>query len=314
MRILFAGDKPRGVACLRALASAAHQIVAVLAHSGVNGPATVVGVGRELEVPVLQPVNPNEAEVLAYLRPLRPELTVLASYLPIVRGGFIELASYGCINLHGGKLPQYRGMSPMNWALINGEREFSLSIIQVNAGVDTGNVLAERSFPIGVDDTIADLQRIGDVAFPEMLLEVVAAIATGTVRGRQQDDRLASYYPRRFPDDGLILWDLYTAEQIHNRIRALTDPTQSAFTLYKGREVRLLASRLTDQRHYGEPGRVYRKSGSRLLVCASDRCLWIDRAVLSDSGEDAGPNIARYEKLATVRDLATEPALRAHRR
>lgn len=313
MKILFAGNQRRGVACLRALVGNDHQVVGVLAHPSAEtntSQETVASVARELGWPVLQPVDVNAPDVLASLRLLKPELTVLAGYGQIVKQPFIDLAPLGCLNLHGGKLPQYRGSSPLNWALINGESEFTLSIIRVDAGVDTGDVLAERTFPIGIGDTIADLHAIANKVFPEMLLEIIEAIRAGTARGRRQDETQAAYYPRRFPDDGLILWDLYTAWEVHNRIRALTDPYPGAFTFFQGRRVKLLASRLTERPYYGEPGRVYRATDRGLLVCARDRCLWIERATVAATGEDALPLAARYEKFATLRDLATAGLVR----
>jgi methionyl-tRNA formyltransferase len=307
MRILFAGHKERGVACLDALLRAGHVVVGVLAHPPApDGPpvASLSAAARRHGLPLWEPVDASAPALLEALHPLRPDLTVLAGFGQIVRPPFIELARHGCINLHAGKLPQYRGSSPLNWALINGEREFTLSIIRVDAGVDTGPVLAEARFPIGIDDTIADLQRVATDAFPRLLLEVVGAIARGTVPARVQDETQATYWPLRFPDDGFVLWDLLTATQVHNRIRALTSPYPCAFTFWKGQRIGLLASALGDGRHRGEPGRVYRTTGDGLLVAARDRCLWVRRAVLTASGLDARTVVARYDRFATVTGLA----------
>jgi len=306
LRILFGGNKERGIACFLALVNRGYNIVGVIAHPSTRPsapPNSVAGVAFQMELPLFQPPNINEPKVISSLRELTPDLIVLAGYGQIVKQEFFSLAPNGCINLHGGKLPKYRGSSPMNWALINGDTEFTLTIIRVDAGVDTGNILNERTFPISVDDTIADLQRIADQAFPEMLLEVIAQIEDGTVEARKQDESHASYYPLRFPDDGLILWDLYTAEQIHNRIRALTDPYPGAFTFIKGQRVKLLHSKLAKRTFYGEPGRVYLKNEHGLLVCALDRCLWVQRAIVDKDRTDAHEIIQRYDKFATVRDL-----------
>ena len=312
MNILFAGHKARGVQCLRALLNAGHRVVAVLVHAGAAGDGSpeesVATAGRALGLPVFAPRDVNAPDVLATLREFAPDLTVLAGYGPIVQPPFIDLARRGAINLHGGKLPQYRGSSPMNWALINGERDFSISVVRVDRGVDTGDVLLERTFPIGPDQTIADLHRIANDSFPQMLLEIIRQIEQGSVRPRRQDERLAVYYPLRFPEDGLILWDGCTAEQVHNRIRALADPYPGAFTWWNGIKVKLLRSQLAARVWRGEPGRVYQKQARGLLVCAADRCLWIERAVCEESGEDALALVQRYDKFATLRDLAVHAA------
>jgi len=309
LRIVVAGNKERGAACLRALLAAAEpwEVAGALAHPAGKGPEPPGSFAEtvfRLGLPLLRPADVNDPAALAWVRGLRPDLVVLAGYGQIVRRPFLELASRGCINLHGGRLPQYRGSSPMNWALIRGEKEFTVSVLQVDEGVDTGDVLAERTFPIGPDDTIADLQTTANRAFPGMLVEVVGQVAAGTLRPRRQDEAEAAYFPLRFPDDGLILWDLHTAEQIHNRIRALTDPYPGAFTSWNGRRIKLLRSKLAGGIYHGEPGRVYRKGPQGLLVCAADRCLWVSRAVVTDGGADAVAAVARYDKLATVRDLA----------
>jgi methionyl-tRNA formyltransferase len=304
MRILFAGNKQRGVACLRALVEDGHEIAGVLVHPGDVAPASVAEAASVLRLPVFARRRVNDPDSLALLRALKPGLTVLAGYGQIVSEQFINLAPRGCINLHGGKLPQYRGSSPMNWALINGEAEFGISIIEVDRGVDTGDVLSERMFQIGTDDTIADLQRQADAAFPEMLCEVVQRIGNGTIERRKQGAAHAVYYPLRFPDDGLILWDQFTAVEIHNRIRALTDPYPGAFTYLEGRRLKLLASRLAAQNVHGIPGRIYRASERGLLVSARDRCLWVDKAVFDPGGENVLAVAKRYARLATVAGAA----------
>lgn len=312
MKILFAGNKERGAQCLQALVAHGYTIAGVIAHPAPRGapPGSVAAMALQMGLPLFQPENANDPRILAALKELKPELTVLAGYGQIVGQEFIDLAPLGCINLHGGKLPQYRGSSPMNWALISGEKEFTLSIIRVDRGVDTGDILSERTFPIGIDDTIAQLQETANSAFPDMLLEVVAQVRSGSLEPRQQDESQAAYYPLRFPDDGLILWDIYTAQQIHNRIRALTDPYPGAFTFFGGRRLKLLSSRLSRRTYYGEPGRIYMKNSMGLLVCAADRCLWVRRVLIEDSQIDALTAIERYAKLATLRDLAVGNLLR----
>ena len=309
LNILFGGNGERGAVCLNALLGKGYKIVCVLVHpltKEEEDPGSVTKVAEKMGLPVLHPVNVNDPNIIADLLQFAPDLIVLAGYRQIVKQAFIDLSEFGCINLHGGVLPQYRGSSPMNWALIKGDREFGISITQVDTGVDTGNVLDERIFPISNEDTIVDLHRTANRAFPEMLLGVLAQIENGTSQGRIQDEAQASYWPLRFPADGLILWVMYTADQIHNRIRALTEPYPCAFTFFKGQRVKLLASRLNDVPHYGDPGRIYAKRRGGILVCASDRCLWIQRALIGEAQEDLSHFVERYDKFATMCDLVVE--------
>ncbi|MGE0445919.1 MAG: methionyl-tRNA formyltransferase [Vicinamibacterales bacterium] len=309
MRLVVAGHKTRGAACLRALLDAGHVVAGVIGQPGAapdRDPFLLLAFERQL--PVVSG-EVNAPSTIASIGALGPELIVLAGFGPIVGESFLAIAPHGCINLHAGRLPQYRGSSPLNWALINGEASFTVSVIRVDRGVDTGPVLAERTSPVGPDDTIADLHRVANDVFPQLLVQVVADIAAGSVRGRVQDECDAAYYPLRFPDDGLVVWDGLTALQVHNRIRALTTPYPGAFTYFGGRRVQLLRSRMTKRTYFGEPGRVYLRSERALLVCAADRCLWIVEASMADDGSDAATAVRRYDKFLTLRDQAVALAM-----
>jgi methionyl-tRNA formyltransferase len=301
MKVLLAANKERGLRCLLSLSSAGYAMLGVVVHPKRNSSANgIANVAREMKIPVFDYSDINDEASIQQLAQLGPDIIVLAGYGQIVRERFLAVAPLGCINLHAGKLPQYRGSSPMNWALINGETSYTLSIIKVDSGVDSGNVLDERSFPIGLDDTIADLQAVADSAFPEMLISVLRNIENGKQIAKAQDSSKSRYYPLRFPDDGIILWDLLTAGQIHNRIRALTAPYPGAFTFLRGSRVHLWKSRLSKRHFLGEPGRIYECTPRGMLVCGSDRCLWIEEATLD--GVDVRTHIARYDRFATLRD------------
>jgi methionyl-tRNA formyltransferase len=311
MKLVVFGKGERGARCLDALHCAGHEIaLAVGQGSGAESAGSgLAETARALGYPLYQPEDPNAPEARVALAELKADLFVLAGYGKILKRAALGIPRRGCINLHAGKLPEYRGSSPLNWALINGERSFTLSIIQVDPGIDTGALLAERSFPIGPDDTIRELHAIANEQFPEMLLEVIEAIEVGISATRPQLEGGGSYWPLRLPEDGAVLFDTYTAAQVHDRIRALADPYPGAFTLWKGRTVKLLASRRCEDDYRGEPGRVYRISRGGLLVCASDRCLWLERALLADTGRPLADEIARYDRLATVREAALQALL-----
>ncbi|HIJ70277.1 MAG TPA: methionyl-tRNA formyltransferase [Planctomycetes bacterium] len=300
MKIIFWGNGNRGKNCLEALNNEGYEIPLVVCHTG---PSIVRDSADALGIETISPQNPNEAEVQKYLQQFDADLFVLAAYGKILKQQTIDIPKLMCLNLHGGRLPEYRGSSPMNWVLINGEDSFGLSIIKVDSGVDTGDVLAERSFEVSINDTICDLHNIANEQFPLMLLEAIEKIEQGGYEFKRQDNSSASYFPLRFPDDGLIFWDTLSAEQIHNRIRALTEPYPCAFTFYKGREVKLLKSALCEERFFGEAGRVYRKKDKELLVCASDRCLWLKEAEFKDTNKPLYESVARYDKLTTTKDV-----------
>lgn len=304
MEITFFGNGSRGVSCLQALLENGYKINLVVIHP--TDKNTVKELAKQKGITTFEPDDPNSEEALKRLSSLGSDLFVLAGYGKIFYQQIINIPKIMCLNLHGGKLPQRRGSSPMNWALINGDKSFTLSIIKVATGVDCGDVLVERTFNIDINDTIRDLHKIANEHFPVMLLEAVEQIANGTYQLRVQNNIPAAYYPLRFPDDGLILWDMNTAEEIHNCIRALTEPYPCAFTFYNNRRIKLLASELNEYPFYGEPGRIYQKTKRGILVCASDRCLWIKSAVFDDNGQSILDEVNRYDRLATVRWLTIQ--------
>ncbi len=303
MKILVAGNKERGTACLEALIDAGFDVAAAVAHPfpGATPPVrSFAAAALAKGIPVLSPADINAEESCRALAGQGADLMVLSGYGPILEPSTIALFPRGCINTHAGKLPECRGSSPMNWALIHGWSSFTLSVIEVDAGVDSGPVLLDRTFPIGPDDSIADLQAIANREFPAMLVETLARMKDGRLEKRVQDEARAGYYPLRFPEDGFVLFDQLTAEEIHNRIRALTDPYPGAHSFVNGRRVRLLASRRAKRNVFGEPGRVYEVSANGLLTCAKDRCLWIRKwRFEGETGE-----IRRYDTFATVRGAA----------
>ena len=304
MKILFLGNKERGISCLLAVLEK-HKVVGVIGHKKTSKKNYFVDEAISLGFDVFQPVDVNDQRFITKLIVLAPDIIILAGYSPIVKKDFMSIAKYGCINLHGGKLPNYRGSSPMNWALINGDKNFTMTIIQVNAGVDTGNVLIEKVFPIEETDTIAELHEIANNNFPQLLLKVLNKIEKNTIKPKIQDISTSSYYPLRFPEDGLVFFDQLTAEEIHNRIRALTLPYPGVLTYYNNRKVKILKSRLTKTPFFGEAGRIYRISNKMgVLVCAKDRCLWLGDVVNNETGENCIDVFSRYDKLATIKEVA----------
>ena len=302
MNLIFFGNGNRGVDCLKFLKSRNYDISLVVAHPGNEHQwyESVEKVATDLGISAIQPKNPNRNEVIKILESFDADVYVLAGYGKILEEKVIQLPKAMVINLHAGKLPQYRGSSPMNWALINGEKHFSLSIISVDPGIDTGDILKESTFPIKSADTIMDLHSVANKKFPKMLSEVLNEIDDGTFIKKKQDETDANYYPLRFPGDGLITWDMQRAGEIHNKIRALTIPYPCAFTFLERRKVNLISSSLDDSNFRGEPGRIYRRESRGLLVCASDKCLWITEAVFSDDNGSVIRNVGKYESFRTV--------------
>lgn len=302
MRIVYWVKGGRGVSCLRRSLESGREVCMLLLQPQPDTAwyREAAELAAAAAIPMLDVDDPGDPSLPERLGGLGADVFVLAGYGRILPPEITAIPKRMCVNLHGGALPRCRGSSPMNWALINGEEEHGISILKVDAGVDTGDVLMQRSFPIDVNDTIRDLHRRADENFPDMLEAVLDGLARGTLTPKPQDEAQAGYYPLRFPEDGLVLFDRLSAKQVHDRIRALTRPYPCAYTYHKGRKVLLLSSRLKQKRFYGEPGRIYRVREGRVLVCARDLCLWIIEAVFEDNGRPLADVVQRYDRLASV--------------
>ena len=303
MRIIFWGKGDRALRCFEALQKNGYSISLIVTHPQENTTwySSLFEYAKKSNIEFLATKNPNTIPIEQKIRSLSPDLSIFAGYGKIINQNLIDIPSIMSINLHSGKLPEYRGSSPMNWVLINGGNSFTLTIIRMDAGVDTGDILMERTFNISLDDTIQELHSIANKAFPLMLLEVVSSIEKVSYTLTPQDESLASYYPLRFPDDGLVFFDQLTSEELHNRIRALTEPYPCAFTFYKGRRVNLVSSKMHKHNYFGEPGRIYKTSPkSGLLICAMDKCLWIKRAYFTDDSTLLENSVHRYNTMDTI--------------
>ena len=176
--------------------------------------ASVIG------IPVFQParIKTNE-EVRATFEAIAPDACIVAAYGKILPEWMLTIPRLGCINVHASLLPKYRGAAPINWAIANGERETGVTIMQVDAGLDTGAMLARRAVEIEDDETAADLSsRLAELG-AVLLSETIRGLELGEVRPVPQDNSEATYAPMLKREDGLIDWS-QTASQIANRIRA----------------------------------------------------------------------------------------------
>jgi methionyl-tRNA formyltransferase len=182
---------------------------------------------------VYQPpkIKTNE-EVRAVFDTISPDACVVAAYGKILPEWLLAIPRLGCINVHSSLLPKYRGAAPINWAIANGERETGVTIMQMDAGMDTGPMLAQVSTPIKHDETAPDLsERLAELG-ANLLSETLPHIERGEIEPRQQNDSEATYAPMLKREDGLIDWNR-NANEIANRVRAF-QPWPGTYTSFRG--------------------------------------------------------------------------------
>jgi len=279
MRVVFMGSPEFAVPCLRALAGA-HDVALVVSQpdkpagrgSQLTAPAVKLA-ALELGLPVIQPRSARTGELRDALLASGAELAVVVAYGKILPAAVLDALPRGCINVHASILPRYRGAAPVQWAVIHGDPETGVAIMQLDEGMDTGPVLLERRIPIDPQETsgelLARLAPIGAAA----LLDAIAAISAGTARAVAQDHGAATHAPMLQKSDGLVDF-ARPAREVAARIRGV-DPWPGAQALHRGQIVKLFRATATPRPPGPEaPGTVIAIDDAGLHVaCGQDVCV-----------------------------------------
>lgn len=269
MRLIFMGTPQFAVPCLAGLVEAGHEIAGVVTR--VDKPA---GRGRtlaappvklaasELGLPLFQPKRVRDPEFIATLRKQEPQVIVVAAYGQILPKDILTMPPFGCVNVHASLLPAYRGAAPINWAIIRGDRETGITIMQMDEGMDTGAILMQESIAIEPADTAGTLggklSRLG----VRLITEALPLLETGRLTPKAQDASKASLAPLLKKEDGLIDWRRPAAE-LHNRVRGLS-PWPGAYTFLDSTMIKILRTEIAPGS--GEPGAIYPENHKGLNV------------------------------------------------
>jgi len=191
----------------------------------------------QAQVPVLQPLRARDESFLAELRTFQPDLIVVVAYGQILPQSLLDLPRHGCLNVHTSLLPMLRGAAPIQWAIANGETETGVTIMKMDAGLDTGPILTQQRTPIAPEDNAATLHERLATLGAGLLIQTIPSYVTGQIVSQPQPAEASSYAAKIKKEDGRIVWT-QPAKQIWNRFRAFT-PWPGAFT-YCGDEPKLM--------------------------------------------------------------------------
>jgi methionyl-tRNA formyltransferase len=236
LRIIFLGTAELSCASLQALAGdAKFQIAAVVTQPDrpkgrelKPQPSPVKSLALRLGLPVLQPERARDEKFIAELRALRPDLIIVVAYGQILPPAILNLPRHGCLNVHTSLLPKYRGAAPIQWAIANGDTETGVTIMKLDAGLDTGPVVSQRRTAIQPEDDSAVLHdRLAQLG-AELLVQTIPDYVAGKIQPRPQPAAGASHAAKIKKEDGRIDWN-QPARTIWNRLRAFT-PWPGAFT------------------------------------------------------------------------------------
>jgi methionyl-tRNA formyltransferase len=279
LRIVFMGTAELACASLKALlASDSCQVAAVVTRPDrrkgrelKEQPTPVKMIAKEAGAPVLQPERARDPAFIAELAELRPEVIIVVAYGQILSQPVLDLPKFGCINVHASLLPKYRGAAPIQWAILNNERETGVSIMKMTAGLDSGDVLAQRATPIDPDETAAALHNRLAAIGAELLLETLPAYIQGRMTPRPQDHAAATHARKITKADGHLDWSR-PALELRNRIRAFT-PWPGAFVHWTthGQARFLKIWRAQIEQRQGTPGQILEANKAGLVIgCGSD--------------------------------------------
>lgn len=257
----------------------------VVAPAGEGQPLATMA--RRMKLDLLQPEKVNDPIFLAHLGAIAPDLFVLAGYNQILHTQILGIPSHGTINLHGGKLPEYRGTAPINWQIINGEAQGGCCILYVDEGIDTGDIIEQQLYDITLEDNAATAVDKTLKIFPPMLLRTLGKISKNEIKATKQDLNSGSHYTRRYDRDGRIDWKTMSAVQVHNLVRALVPPYPGAFALRGTERITIVRTRLLEQRIMGIPGRIPLKREQGAIAIAADRGLLIEKVLVEGQELDA---------------------------
>jgi methionyl-tRNA formyltransferase len=287
MRLAFLGTPDFAVASLAALDRSGHEIYCVVAQpdrpagrgQALKEPATKVW-ARSRGLPVLQPQKVKDGSLAAALAPMKLDVLVVAAYGRILGKDLLELCPLGAVNVHGSLLPRWRGAAPIQWAIAAGDRETGVTLMQMDAGLDTGDILLQRALPILPDDTSSSLHDRLAVLGGEALVEALALLAKNRIVAVKQDPALATQARIIEKGDGALDFK-EPAEVLARRLRAFT-PWPGAFTRAGGKRLLVLAAEPGPSGAMGgAPGLCFSTDGKQLgVVCGQGTTLWLRRVQL----------------------------------
>ena len=273
--------------CFESIVEAGYRICGVVSH---NVESELNERASDLGILCVWPDKVNEKTFLSSVKAVDPDLFVLVGYNKILGNTLLGIPRLGAINLHGGKLPEYRGVAPVNWQIINGETTGGCCVLYVESGIDTGDLIQQTFYEIGENDTAEDIVQRQLVLFPPMLLSALDQIESGFVKRQPQNPLSGTYHTRRYPKDSQIDWKTMTEKQVHDLVRGMRGPSYpAAYCYYRGRQCNILRSKRLREDIRGCPGRIALAREEGVIVIASDRGLLITEICLHPSSRIGNP-------------------------
>ena len=244
MKIIFMGTPDFAAASLEALIASRHEIQAVVTQpdkpkgrKGELTPSPVKVVAEEKGIKVYQPLKVRDEEFVKTLRAYNPDVIVVVAFGQIIPLSILKMPKYGCVNIHGSLLPKYRGAAPIQWAVLDGEKETGITTILMDEGIDTGDILLKKTIKIDTDETSGSLFDKLMALGAETILETLDELEKGNLTPTKQGESPTAYAKMLTKAMGLIVFTK-PAKELDCFVRGM-DPWPSAYTLLSGKTLKL---------------------------------------------------------------------------
>jgi methionyl-tRNA formyltransferase len=280
LRIIFMGTPLFALPSLEALLAGPDEVLGVVCRVDREQgrgrklcPPPVKIRAEQAGIPILQPTCIKNDAFFEQIKALRPDVMVVIAYGKILPGRLLHLPRFGTLNVHGSLLPKYRGAAPIQWAILNGEQETGVTIMQMDEGIDTGDILLPQTLSISAEETSGSLfTRLAQLG-SEALMEALTLLKAGHLPRRQQDHSQASYAPLLDKEMGHINWS-QSAQRIHCLIRGL-DPWPSAYGFIDGRRFRFFKPQVIAGKVQEPPGTLCQADKNGIVVATAQDYLLI---------------------------------------
>lgn len=286
MKVFFLGNHTVGVRTLETLLES-DQVIGVVAHphdpeDGVDY-LSVYDFAREKGLDVVR-MHGRDRNLPELIHDCKPDLVWVTDYRYLLPPSVLSAAPLGTVNLHPSLLPKYRGRAPINWAILNGEKELGLTAHFVDGGMDTGDIIAQITYNLNTDQDVADALEILYPLYRKVTRHVLNCFRAGQVPRKAQDQSQASAFPRRRPKDGLIDWG-QSARRIRDLVRAVAPPYPGAFSHLRHKRIKILSAGCdTERPHIGVPGEIVGRRRNGFVVATGKGSLLVKKAILAEDG------------------------------
>lgn len=289
LKVVFVGGRDRGYECIKMLYKKGQSILHIFCmqeddHERIKFYPEIVEFAKIKKIPLTLTKSIKRASAYSIIKKVNPDIIIVMGWRTMIPEKIRLIPQYGMVGAHESLLPQYRGFAPINWTVINGEKETGVTLFHLEKGVDSGDIIDQQIIKIGPRDTAWDIYKKTKELSVRMLENYLADFDNKNKRRKKQKHNNATYTVARTPDDGLISWD-WSSKKIYNLIRGLSSPYPGAFTFYNHQKIIIQkASLLSNPPNFiGRiPGRIASIGNGYVDVITGDSTIRIEEIESSD--------------------------------